>query len=80
MNVVKKPRIIWHPDEIKALRKHLGMTQVEFARKLGCAPEVISTWENGHKHPIPVFSNIMLRIAEESKFSYEANNSTLLLA
>ena len=32
---------------IKALRKHLRLTQIEFAKLLGTTQMTISTWENG---------------------------------
>jgi len=32
---------------IKKLRTKLGMTQVEFAKWLGCTQITISKWENG---------------------------------
>ena len=32
---------------IKAIRKHLRLTQIEFAELLGTTQMTISTWENG---------------------------------
>jgi len=36
-----------HPDQIRAGRKALGLTQEEFASHLGVAEESISRWETG---------------------------------
>jgi len=40
---------IFHPKpmKIKALRKHLRLTQVEFAEKLGTSQMTIHRWEKG---------------------------------
>jgi DNA-binding transcriptional regulator YiaG len=34
-------------SDIKNLRERLGMTQVEFARLLGVAPNTVARWERG---------------------------------
>jgi putative transcriptional regulator len=35
------------PEEIRFLRSHLGLSGVDFARRVGAAPETVSRWENG---------------------------------
>lgn len=35
------------PEEIRFLRSHLGLSGVDFARRVGTAPETVSRWENG---------------------------------
>lgn len=77
--MARKPKYIWHPDEVRALRKHLGMSQMEFAEELGCYQDAISNWETGQKRPNGISSNALLRIAEQSDFHYEVNESALLL-
>lgn len=39
------------PEEIKAARNKLGLSQAQFAEKLGTQQARVSDWENG-KHPI----------------------------
>lgn len=39
------------PAEIKALRQRLGLTQEEFARKLGVSFPTVNRWERGHFNP-----------------------------
>ena len=45
------PRDTMTPDEIRALRKSLGMTQPEFAEKLGVTVITVSSWERGIRNP-----------------------------
>ena len=35
------------PDEFRFLRKYLGWSSRDFARKFGVAPETVSRWESG---------------------------------
>ena len=37
------------PDEIKFLRKYLGLSGKDLARRMGVSPETVSRWENGHQ-------------------------------
>lgn len=41
------------PDEIdvRAIRKNLGLSQSEFARRFGFAPGSVKNWEQGHRRP-----------------------------
>jgi DNA-binding transcriptional regulator YiaG len=44
-----------HPAEtVKAIRQELGLTQQEFATKLGVALPTISRWENRVHKPSPL--------------------------
>ncbi len=45
-------------DEIRKLRKKLGLTQKEFANRLKVDAITISRWERGEQRP----SNLALRI------------------
>ncbi len=42
------------PQEIKDLRKSLGLTQEQFAWKIGVTSTVISRWERGESRPSPL--------------------------
>lgn len=37
--------------EIKRLRKSLGLTQEQFAHRLGVTVKAVNRWENGHAKP-----------------------------
>ena len=38
-------------EQIKELRKHLGLTQTEFAEKIGVHLQTVSRWERGEMIP-----------------------------
>jgi len=39
------------PEEIKEIRKKLGLTQKKFAEKLDVSDRTIRAWESGEKSP-----------------------------
>lgn len=39
--------INWNKIAIRALRKHMGLTQAQFAETLGVRRQTVSEWENG---------------------------------
>ena len=41
----------WTPEEIKALRERLGLTQEDFARKVLVRACTVNRWENGKNLP-----------------------------
>lgn len=59
-------------DEIKRLRKHLKMTQQQFADKLGVVKITIYRWEHGLYEPHPVFTKML----EELKENKNGNTNT----
>lgn len=48
-------------DRIKELRQSLGMTQAEFAGKLGIKPAAISNYEIGRNEPIDAVVSLICR-------------------
>ncbi len=56
------------PSDIKHIRGQLGLTQRQFAERLGCASwETVSYWENGHTKPMRVFDRALERLRAESE-------------
>lgn len=55
----KKRRLA--PAEIKFLRKSLGWSGVDFAKRMGATPETVSRWENG-KVPMGAQADRLLRL------------------
>lgn len=41
----------WAPAAVRRLRKRLGLTQEEFAHRLGVSWVTVSRWEQGHSAP-----------------------------
>ena len=46
-------------DKIKAIRKYYGMSQAEFAKKLGTTRANYSNIENGYVHPTQMLINCL---------------------
>ncbi|MEM8808536.1 MAG: helix-turn-helix transcriptional regulator [Cyanobacteria bacterium P01_G01_bin.38] len=47
----KGDAIVWNQDAIRALRKHMGLTQAKFSQELGVRRQTVSEWENGVYEP-----------------------------
>lgn len=37
--------------DVRAIRRRLGLTQAEFARRFGFSPGSVRNWEQGHRTP-----------------------------
>jgi len=46
------------PALVKRLRKQLGLTQKQFARKLGVVCSTVNQWENARRRPQPVLLRV----------------------
>lgn len=49
------------PEDIRALRRRLGLSQVGFARRYGFSVETIRNYEQGHRHPTGP-ARVLLRV------------------
>jgi DNA-binding transcriptional regulator YiaG len=65
-----KPRIEWNADTIKALRRHMGLTQKEMSEELGTRQQTISEWETGMYKPRGATRTLLSIIAERAGFVY----------
>ena len=72
----KVNRLKWDSQRIRALRRHLGLTQRELAERLGTRQQTISEWEKGMYQPRGASSTVLSIVAERAKFKYETNSST----
>ena len=63
----------WDSGHIRALRRHLGVTQREMADRLGTRQQTISEWEKGVYRPRGASSTLLSIVAERAKFEYEVN-------
>jgi transcriptional regulator with XRE-family HTH domain len=53
------------PALIKALRKRLGLTQEQFAQRVGVTYSTVNHWENGKRTPLPFLVKRLLQMEEE---------------
>jgi DNA-binding transcriptional regulator YiaG len=55
------------PEQIRAIRKELRLTQEELAHELGIAVSTINRWENGKSQPGKMACKFLLKIKTELK-------------
>lgn len=65
--------ILWDADLVKALRQHMGLTQMEFAQELGVRQPTVSEWETGAYGPRRSSSKLLTMVAEQVEFPYVAD-------
>jgi DNA-binding transcriptional regulator YiaG len=65
-----KPKIEWNADTIKALRRHMGLTQQKMSEELGTRQQTISEWETGMYKPRGATRTLLNIIAERAGFVY----------
>ena len=71
----KKKKRQWNKEEIRALRKHLNLTQVKLAEELGSRQQTISEWEQGMYQPRGASAMLLNIVAERSGFIYKATEN-----
>jgi len=69
---VKRRKVQWDDQRIRALRHHLGLTQTELAQEMGTRQQTISEWETGMYRPRGASATLLGIIAERADFDYEA--------
>ncbi|MEM9807785.1 MAG: helix-turn-helix transcriptional regulator [Cyanobacteria bacterium P01_D01_bin.56] len=68
-NIQKKDgAVMWQQDAIKALRKHMSLTQAQFAKELGVRRQTVSEWENGVYDPDRSTTKFLELIAKNNHF------------
>ena len=65
-------RKAWTGDRVRALRRHLGLTQQQMSEELGTRQQTISEWETGLYRPRGASSTVLNMVAERSGFRYGA--------
>ncbi|MEE8619660.1 MAG: helix-turn-helix domain-containing protein [Dehalococcoidia bacterium] len=70
MEKSKEKKRQWSKKEIRALRKHLNLTQVKLAETLGTRQQTISEWEKGMYQPRGTSATLLNIVAERSGFIY----------
>jgi putative transcriptional regulator len=72
MKTRKRRTVAWDAGRVRALRKHLKMTQQELAEQLGTRQQTISEWETGMYNPRGTSSTLLGLVAERSGFKYRS--------
>ena len=71
-----KRRATWDAERVRALRRHLGLSQQALAAEMGARQQTISEWETGLYRPRGLSEAFLTRVAEEAGFAYEAGEAT----
>ncbi|MFH1381555.1 MAG: helix-turn-helix domain-containing protein [Chloroflexota bacterium] len=69
--VRRKNLLAWDDERVKALRRHLGLTQQEMADQLGTRQQTISEWEKAMYQPRGASATLLSIVAERAGFKYE---------
>ena len=56
----------WAPEAVQRLRARLGLSQTEFASRVGTRQQTISEWETGTRTPRRMSRRLLRLVAEES--------------
>ena len=68
--VQKRQRIKWDGPGVRALRRHMRLTQAGLAEELGTRQQTISEWETGMYHPRGTSATLLTLVAERTGFKY----------
>lgn len=60
--------ILWNQDAVRALRKHMSLTQAKFAQEFGVRRQTVSEWENGVYEPDRSTAKHLERVAQQQGF------------
>ena len=71
----KRPTYNWRASSIRALRRHLDMTQQEMSDELGVRQQTVSDWELGYHRPRGGMARLLTIVAERASFEYKTNDS-----
>jgi DNA-binding transcriptional regulator YiaG len=67
-----RARPVWDATRLRALRRHLGLTQQGLADELGTRQQTISEWERGLYRPRGASARLLTLVAERADFVYRA--------
>jgi len=70
--VKEKRERTWDAGRVRALRRHLGLSQDGLAGELGTRQQTVSEWETGQYEPRGASVKLLGIIAERAGFEYEA--------
>jgi len=71
----EKKKRQWTKEDVRALRKHLDLTQARLANELGTRQQTISEWEKGMYRPRGASATLLSIVAERSGFTYQAREN-----
>jgi DNA-binding transcriptional regulator YiaG len=73
MAAKRAPRYNWDAKRIRALRRHMRMTQQQLSDELGTRQQTISDWERGYHRPRGGMARLLTIVAERADFEYRTD-------
>jgi DNA-binding transcriptional regulator YiaG len=67
-------RPTWEASSVRALRRHLGLSQSGMAEELGVRQQTVSEWETGLYRPRGASARLLTIIADRASFEYETRD------
>ncbi len=64
----------WDAGRVRALRRHLGLSQGGLAEEMGTRQQTVSEWETGRYRPRGTSARLLAIIAERAGFQYETGD------
>ncbi len=55
------------PEQVRSLRRLLGLTQAQLAERIGCSKLAISYWETGRRSPTGLYAREVQRLLVQAK-------------
>ena len=52
-------------EQIRKIRKRLGLSQKEFAKRIGAGHRTVAGWEIGESVPLPLFQRQIRELAKQ---------------
>ena len=62
----------WDATAVRALRRHMKLSQDELAARLGTRQQTVSEWETGRYRPRGASATLLTIIAERAEFEYRS--------
>ena len=75
MAAKRKLKYGWDAESIRALRRHLDMSQQQMSEELGIRQQTISDWELGYHRPRGGMAHLLTIVAERANFKYRTTQS-----
>jgi len=60
----------WDAGRVRALRRHLGLSQAALSSELGVRQQTVSEWETGLYRPRGAAARLLTLVAERAGFAY----------
>ena len=73
MAAKRKLKYEWNSNSIRALRRHLEMSQQQMSEELGIRQQTVSDWELGYHRPRGGMARLLTIVAERADFYYRTD-------